>query len=165
MSVDISKRDTSTGNKLILERTLAGNLIYVVGKRFYQLVDAFASNFRPFLLRDKARFLQEVKPKARGQSIGAEGTHLFLRVGRCQPADILLHHRPVGLMNPVDSYQETVIILVQITCGMRGEFEYGRSAHAPVGNQESSLCPKLGAWHHDRHRVYYCTHQCTERGV
>ena len=90
--IDSLQRNTSAGDKLILEGSTTSHLIRVISQDVDQPVDVLFVQFCPAHLSSSAqRFVQQERPQALRKSERTEGGQLFLGLSRSRLVEQCLH--------------------------------------------------------------------------
>ena len=185
--VNAVEGDSATGDELVLVGAAAGNGVGVVGEDVDQSVDAFLDQFvAAFALQ--LGLVEEIGPKSSGKEtlspdpfpVEGEGNRAgCLWVGKGEAKviyeflgilfyiiyNVLANGVVVGFACPVDEEGRLVVLLGEVSGGVRGEFEDGRAAHAPVGNEDGSLAAKGGGGNADDGIVDHQPHEGGEGRV
>lgn len=65
----------------------------------------------------------------------------------------------VFLAEPVDGQRHLVVMIMELTRCIAGEFQDGWSTHAPVGDEQRTCGSEIGAWDIGCGTFYHCAHQ------
>ena len=165
MQVDRRQRHATARHEFVTSLAASLNLIYIIGQRLDDAVDALLAQFAPSMLKRVSRAMYNVVPQS-GRDV--ERTHrsqLFLRVAGSNASNLLLSHRASALTRPVYSYRRLILPLVQMACSVRRQLQCSRSAHSPVGDEQRPLGTHLRTWYRSYHRLHHRSHQFKEVAV
>lgn len=142
--LDVPEVDATTGDKLLLVATFSVDLEDRMGQTIHQCFQHAWSQLAPGSVCWHLAPLEHAMPKPLGQSKWDGIADMFFSVRACIMFQVF-----GGLTNPWDPMNVAVewpLSIVNFSGGPTRQFENGRSAQTPMGQQKGTVTPDITPW-------------------